>query len=124
MAKKDFYEVLGLKKNASADAIKKAYRNIAKEDHPDKNPNNKEAEERFKEIQEAYEVLSDEGTRAKYDVLGHNYKNQPSQNDFGGFHHFPQTSRVGETMNLTVKLTLEEIFSGVNKTYKYKRKIS
>jgi len=69
MAKRDYYEVLGVKKSASADEIKKAYRALAKKYHPDKNPNDKVAEERFKEIQEAYDVLSDAQKRAEYDQL-------------------------------------------------------
>ena len=69
MAKKDYYEVLGVKKDASADEIKKAYRALAKKYHPDKNPNDKVAEEHFKEIQEAYDVLGDPPKRAEYDQL-------------------------------------------------------
>lgn len=71
MAKKDYYEVLGVSKNASDDEIKKAYRKLAVKYHPDKNPGNKEAEEKFKEISEAHEVLSDKQKRARYDQFGH-----------------------------------------------------
>jgi len=71
MAKRDYYEVLGVTKNASADEIKKAYRKQALEHHPDRNPNNKAAEERFKEAAEAYEVLSDADKKARYDRYGH-----------------------------------------------------
>ena len=69
--KRDYYEVLGVQKGASADEIKKAYRKLAKQNHPDLNPDDKAAEARFKEINEAYEVLSDDGKRQKYDQFGH-----------------------------------------------------
>ncbi|HMQ00666.1 MAG TPA: DnaJ domain-containing protein, partial [Cyclobacteriaceae bacterium] len=71
MSKRDYYEILGVDRNASADEIKKAYRKIAIQYHPDKNPDNKEAEEKFKEAAEAYEVLSNAEKRAQYDRFGH-----------------------------------------------------
>lgn len=71
MAKRDFYEVLGVQKNATADELKKAYRRLAMKYHPDRNPDSKEAEEKFKEANEAYEMLSDADKRAAYDRYGH-----------------------------------------------------
>lgn len=71
MAKRDYYEILGVNKSDTADSIKKAYRKLALKYHPDRNPDNKEAEEKFKEATEAYEILSDEQKRAKYDKFGH-----------------------------------------------------
>src|SRR6266550_7004224 len=71
MAKRDYYEILGVAKSASADEIKKAYRKVAMQYHPDRNPGDKTAEEKFKEAAEAYEVLSDADKRAQYDRFGH-----------------------------------------------------
>lgn len=71
MSKKDYYQLLGVSRSANGDEIKKAYRKLAMQYHPDKNPNNKKAEEKFKEISEAYEVLSDETKRQSYDQFGH-----------------------------------------------------
>ena len=71
MAKRDYYEVLGVAKNATEEEIKKAYKRLAIKYHPDRNPDNKEAEEKFKEAAEAYEVLHDKEKRAKYDQFGH-----------------------------------------------------
>lgn len=82
MAKRDYYEILGVPKNAEANAIKKAYRKMAIKFHPDKNPDNKEAEEKFKEAAEAYEILSNEDKRARYDRYGHAGVN--NQGGFGG----------------------------------------
>ncbi len=72
---KDYYQILGVERGAKEDEIKKAYRKLARKFHPDLNPNNKQAEEKFKEIQEAYEVLGDAEKRSKYDQLGANWKN-------------------------------------------------
>lgn len=89
--KRDYYEVLGVKKDATADEIKKAYRKMAIKYHPDKNPGDKEAEEKFKEAAEAYDVLSDSEKRAKYDRFGHNMGPQGfgggsyGSGGFGGF---------------------------------------
>ena len=71
MSKRDYYEVLGVEKSASEAEIKKAYRKLAIQYHPDKNPGDKEAEEKFKEAAEAYSVLSDKDKRARYDQFGH-----------------------------------------------------
>jgi molecular chaperone DnaJ len=70
-AKRDYYEVLGVAKNAAADEIKKAYRKVAIKYHPDKNPDDPSAEDKFKEAAEAYEVLSDANKKARYDQYGH-----------------------------------------------------
>jgi len=69
--KRDYYEVLGVNRDASEEDIKKAYRKLAMKHHPDRNPDSKESEDRFKEAKEAYEVLSDAGKRATYDQFGH-----------------------------------------------------
>ncbi|HEY7862839.1 MAG TPA: DnaJ domain-containing protein, partial [Thermoanaerobaculia bacterium] len=79
MQKRDYYEVLGVERSADEAAIKSAYRKLAHQYHPDKNPGNREAEDRFKEASEAYEVLSDPDRRARYDRFGH----ANGQPDFG-----------------------------------------
>ncbi|MDR1087635.1 MAG: molecular chaperone DnaJ [Endomicrobium sp.] len=81
--KRDYYEVLGVTKSATNDEIKSSYRKLALKYHPDKNPGNKEAEEKFKEINEAYEILSDGQKRRQYDTFGHN-ANGAGGNPFGG----------------------------------------
>jgi len=83
MSKRDYYEILEVPRNATKEEIKKAYRKQALKYHPDRNPGNKEAEEKFKEAAEAYEVLSDDEKRARYDQFGHAGVN--GGNGFGGF---------------------------------------
>jgi molecular chaperone DnaJ len=80
MSKRDYYEVLGIARNASEDEIKKAYRKMAMKYHPDRNPGDKTAEENFKEIKEAYEVLSEPRKRSAYDQYGHS----ATSGGFGG----------------------------------------
>lgn len=79
MSKKDYYEVLGLQKGASEQEIKRAYKRLAAKHHPDKNQGSKEAEEKFKEIKEAYEVLGDNEKRAMYDQYGHQPLNKAAE---------------------------------------------
>ena len=84
MEKRDYYEVLGVDKKASADEIKKAYKKMAIKYHPDRNPGDKEAEDKFKEAAEAYEVLSDENKRARYDQFGHAGMGGAAGGSYGG----------------------------------------
>src|SRR5213595_2530147 len=90
MAKRDYYEILGLSKSASTDEIKKSYRKVAMQYHPDRNPGDKSAEEKFKEAAEAYEVLSDADKRAKYDRFGH----QAFAPGTSGFHGNPNMEDI------------------------------
>ena len=109
---KDYYKILGVDRKASEEDIRKAYRNLAKKHHPDRNPDNKQAEERFKEINEAYQVLSDPTKRQHYDRLGADYSNWQRRgaqgdfnwNDYGG--GFP-----GGTTRVNME-DLEEMFGG------------
>ncbi|MBK7855355.1 MAG: DnaJ domain-containing protein [Bacteroidetes bacterium] len=87
MAKRDYYEILGVAKNANETELKKAYRQLAIKYHPDKNPGNKEAEEKFKEAAEAYEVLSDAQKRQRYDQFGHQGMGGAAGGGNGGGHH-------------------------------------
>ena len=102
MAKRDYYEVLGVAKSASDDEIKKAYRKLAVKYHPDKNPGDKEAEAKFKEINEAHDVLSDKQKRARYDQFGHAGVGGASGNPFAGGNPFGQGGNFnfnGQTFN-------------------------
>jgi len=150
MAKRDYYEILGISKGATAAEIKKAYRKKAIEFHPDKNPDDKSAEGKFKEAAEAYEVLSDENKKARYDQFGHQaFENGGgggggfggggmNMDDIfsqfgdifggGGFSGFGgggggQRRVKGSNLRIRVKLTLEEIANGVEKKIKVKRKV-
>ncbi|PKV64850.1 molecular chaperone DnaJ [Polaribacter sp. Hel1_33_96] len=151
MAKQDFYEILNISKSASQAEIKKGYRKMAIKYHPDKNPDDKNAEENFKKAAEAYEVLSDENKKARYDQYGHAAFDGPqggggfggggmNMDDifsqfgdifggggggFGGFGGGGQRqARVkGSNMRIRVKLTLEEIAKGVEKKVKVRRKV-
>ncbi|HEY0058531.1 MAG TPA: molecular chaperone DnaJ [Flavisolibacter sp.] len=151
MAKRDYYEVLGVSKGASADEIKKAYRKVAMQYHPDRNPGDKAAEEKFKEAAEAYEVLSDGDKKAQYDRFGHagvrsaagGSQGGPNMEDifsqfgdvfgedvFGSFFGGQRgggggqrRSRGSRGSNLRIKLKLnfEEIAKGVSKNIKVKK---
>jgi molecular chaperone DnaJ len=149
MQKRDFYDVLGIGRDADENQIKKAYRRLAMECHPDRNPGDREAEERFKEISEAYEVLRDPEKRARYDRHGHAGVSgagagfggfagfdlsdalRAFMRDFGGFgfgdifsDFEPRTrarrSTQGEDLQVKVRVTLEEVSRGVEKTIKMK----
>ncbi|MBT8303201.1 MAG: molecular chaperone DnaJ [Bacteroidia bacterium] len=150
MAKEDFYEILGISKGASESEIKKAYRKMALKYHPDKNPDDKVAEEKFKKAAEAYEVLSNPEKKQRYDQFGHsafdgaggfggggmNMEDIFSQfgdifggafsggfSGFGGGFGGGQRRAKGGNLRIRVKLTLEEIANGVEKKIKVKRKI-
>lgn len=146
--KRDLYEVLGVSRGASLDEIKKAYRKLAIQFHPDKNPGNSEAEEKFKEIAEAYAILSDQDKRARYDRFGHSATS--GAGDFGGFSNIEdifsafgdifgggfgdifgggsrrrqRADNRGGDLQLRLRLTLEEIATGITKKIKVKKYIS
>ncbi len=148
MAKQDYYEVLGVAKDASDNDIKKAYRKLAMKYHPDKNPGDKEAEEKFKQVAEAYECLSDPQRRSRYDQFGFE---DPGQGGFGGggsFHGNPfdifnqffgggfgggfsagfddeggAVSR-GSNIRVRVKVSLQDVLNGVEKHLKVKKYVA
>lgn len=148
MSKRDYYEVLEISKSASVEEIKKAYRKMAIKYHPDKNPGDKEAEEKFKEAAEAYEVLSDDNKKARYDQFGHaGMGGAAGGGGFGGFGggmnmedifsqfgdifggHFNggfgggqrQQQARGSNLRIRIKLNLEEMINGTQKTVKVKK---
>ncbi len=82
---RDYYDILNVSKSSSQDEIKKAYRKIAMKYHPDRNPDNKDAEDKFKEAAEAYSILSDENKKSRYDQFGHAGLNQQGFGSAGGF---------------------------------------
>ena len=149
MNSEDYYEILGIKRDASANEVKKAYRSLAMKYHPDKNPGDKEAEENFKKVGEAYSVLSDPQKRAQYDRFG---KTGPGQRagGFGGFQDFSDpfdlfrevfgggfgdifgmggsgarrsAQKSGADLQIKLKLTLEEIAEGITKKVKIKKHV-
>src|SRR6201994_3930692 len=96
MAKQDFYEILGVSRSASADELKKAYRKLAMSHHPDRNPGDKSAEQKFKEINEAYDILKDDQKRAAYDRYGHAAFEQGGAGGFGGGFDFAAGGGFGD----------------------------
>ncbi|NWF49269.1 MAG: molecular chaperone DnaJ [Ignavibacteriaceae bacterium] len=151
MAKKDYYEVLGVDRNASKEDLKKAYRKLAMQYHPDRNPDDKSAEEKFKEAAEAYEILNDDDKRARYDRFGHEgvrgsgfgspgfsdindifshfsdiFSGSSIFDDFFGTGTRGRTKRrsagtPGADLRVNLKLSLEEIAAGVSKKIKIKK---
>jgi molecular chaperone DnaJ len=149
MAKRDYYEILGVSKSSSVEEIKKAYRKIAIKYHPDKNPDDPTAEEKFKEAAEAYEVLSNPEKRKRYDQFGHqgvgggfgggggmNMEDifsqfgdifgggSPFESFFGGGGRGGRAQRRGSNLRIKLKLTLQEIAQGAEKKIKVKRYVS
>lgn len=146
MAKRDYYEILGVDRNSNADDVKKAYRKMAIKYHPDKNPNDPTAEEKFKEAAEAYEVISDPQKRQRYDQYGHQGVNSggggsggmnmddifsnfgdvfgdgsPFEGFFGGRQQRGGSTRKGSNLRIKLKLNLEEISNGTEKKIKVKK---
>ena len=136
---KDYYQVLGVSRNASDEEIKQAYRRLARKYHPDVNPGDPKAEARFKEINEAYQVLSDKEQRAKYDRFGSDFRRY-EQTGFGGFNYESQdfadlfetlfgqrrttgsgfsVKLDGQDVEQPVELTLEEAYNGTQRTLQF-----
>lgn len=131
MAKRDFYEVLGVARNADAEALKKAFRKAAMQHHPDRNPGDKEAEQKFKEVNEAYEVLKDDDKRAAYDRYGHAAFEQGGGGrgpqdfsstfadvfedlfgDFMGGRRNPNAASRGADLRYNLEISLEDAYKG------------
>ncbi|MCR4314840.1 MAG: molecular chaperone DnaJ [Planctomycetes bacterium] len=142
MAKRDYYEILGLEKNASDDEIKKAYRKLALKYHPDRNPDDKDAETKFKEAAEAYEILSDREKRARYDQYGHAgvegmvHQYRSAEDVFSAFGDLFGDSIFGDifgfgrgrggpargaSLRCKIRITFDEAARGVKKTIDLKR---
>jgi len=145
MAKRDYYEVLGVDRKASASDIKKAYRKLALKYHPDKNPEDAQAEERFKEAAEAYQILQEDQKRAQYDRFGHEgMKGGPAGGGFGGMNMDDIFSQFGDifggggfsgggrgkrvvkgtNLRIRLSLNLKEIAEGVEKKIKVSRLVN
>lgn len=141
MSKRDYYEILSVPRSANAEEIKKAFRKLAMQHHPDRNPGDKAAEEKFKEAREAYEVLSDSKKRQSYDQFGHAGVNQQQSGFGGGFGDFgdlgdlfsqvfgggrqqQQQNRRGADLGYEVVLTLEEAVHGCEKTIKIPKAVA
>ena len=145
MAKRDYYEILGVSRNASLDEVKKAYRKLALQYHPDRNPDNKEAEEKFKEATEAYSVISDAENRAKYDQFGHAaFEQGAGAGGFGVFGGFEDIFndifssffggaggmgggrtrvRAGRDLKYDLEISFEEAVFGVEKEINLRRHV-
>src|SRR5687768_18226583 len=108
MAKRDYYEVLGVNRDASEDDIKKAYRKLAMKHHPDRNPDNPKSEDHFKEAKEAYEVLTDANKRAAYDHYGHAGVDPSAAGAGAGFRSEEHTSELQSRLHLVCRLLLEK----------------